>query len=378
MKQNVWNSFIRPREQWFQRVIRSPKLIIHLFVLIFISATPLFVVYLGIQKPHLLYRGLWLILVVLSTYLLNVYYCMPRFFYTKKFKTYFLWVGLFMATTIIIDSSVIKEYFKLRTPVERTIRAKIQKSRDKEHRSLYRTWRRYSPTHWGIAFPIVFALVASISIEATGKWMEQEEKRKESEHQRTASELAFLKSQMNPHFLFNTLNNIYSLAATGSDQVETAVLKLSQLMRYMLYESNVDKIALSKEVSYLQNYVDLQRMRISAKKNIDIHFEVHGQTERIQIEPLLLLPFVENAFKHGLSYTQKARIDIYLEAKPGEIYFQVSNYKSDKPTEIAPAASGIGLKNVKRRLELAYGKHHVLLIQEEKDQYLVKLKITNL
>ena len=231
--------------------------------------------------------------------------------------------------------------------------------------------------HPGMIFgPFFFSVVAfalSTSFKITGEWFRNEKIKKEMENEKLTSELAFLKSQVNPHFLFNILNNICSLARKKSDDTENAIIKLSHIMRYMLDESKNEKVSLEKEIGYLENYIELQRMRISEK--VDIRFTVEGKPEPLMIEPLLLIPFVENAFKHGISYLEDCRIDISLKIEPGQLIFNVQNFIVRKKDDESLEESGIGLKNVMRRLDLLYPGKHSLQIDENRTKYIINLII---
>ena len=193
------------------------------------------------------------------------------------------------------------------------------------------------------------------------------------EAEKLFSELAFLKSQVNPHFLFNILNNICSLARKKSEETENAIIKLAQIMRYMLQDSKDEKVSLEKELEYLRNYIELQRLRISDQ--VKIHYTVEGQPEAILIEPLLLIPFVENAFKHGVSYLEDSVIDILLLINTARLSLQVHNKILRRDIEIPFPDSGIGLKNVIRRLELLYPDKHSLIIKDDGKEYQVELTI---
>jgi LytS/YehU family sensor histidine kinase len=194
------------------------------------------------------------------------------------------------------------------------------------------------------------------------------------ENEKLNSELAFLKSQVNPHFLFNILNNICSLARKKSDDTENAIIKLSHIMRYMLYESKDEKVSLEKEVEYLKNYIELQRLRISDK--VDINFSIDGDPESGMIEPMLLIPFVENAFKHGVSYLEESKINISLKIEKDLLIFKVENNMIRKSVDVVQLESGIGLRNVLRRLDLLYPGKHKIAIHEDGTKYIVDLKIT--
>jgi len=186
------------------------------------------------------------------------------------------------------------------------------------------------------------------------------------------SELSFLRSQINPHFLFNVLNNITALVRMKSNDLEPTVMKLSSLMQYMLYETDEEKVVVRSEVEYLQAYMDLQKQRYGDELTLLVLFDV--KEEWHTIEPMLLIPFVENAFKHG-GALQHPEIYVSLSVMNSELRFTVKNKFEDSKT-IKDKTSGIGLANVKRRLELLYPGKHVLKIDKQTDWFIIDLQIT--
>lgn len=202
------------------------------------------------------------------------------------------------------------------------------------------------------------------------EWYTNNRKQKELEKEKITAELAFLKSQINPHFLFNTLNDIYALTYRKSDEAPAAVLKLSDLLRYMLKESD-DKFAdLQKEIDYLKNVIDL--FQIGQKGTAYIEFEVNGEIGKQQIAPLILINFVENAFKHGVIDNPKQPIQIKINMDGNGMRFYIGNQKNE---DYKDKTVGIGLTNVKRRLELIYPSQHWLEIKDETDIFTVELNI---
>lgn len=199
--------------------------------------------------------------------------------------------------------------------------------------------------------------VASAVIALSEYLYSQQLRQRESEllKEKTETELNFLKSQINPHFLFNTLNNIYSLARKKSDETPEVVMKLSKLLRFVLYETKEKFISISREIEFLNDYIDLQKMRFSEKLKIEFKHEIDNS--ETQIMPLVLIPFVENAFKHGASQSvNESYISIHLKIKENELNLSVENsfetQNSDEP-------QGIGLKNIKRQLELFYSNFNL-------------------
>jgi hypothetical protein len=189
-------------------------------------------------------------------------------------------------------------------------------------------------------------------------WYTNKHLKQELEKEKSAAELAFLRSQLNPHFLFNTINDIYSLTYHKSDQAPEALLKLAELLRYMLREGNDAFVPLSAEAHYLENVIELQR--ISAKGNAYINFDRGNMVTEQKVAALLFVSFVENAFKHGVLNDPEAPVDICLSAAAGKIEFAVKNKKNNNQKD---KTGGIGLYNVRRRLELIYpGKHKLDII----------------
>ncbi|HMC84982.1 MAG TPA: sensor histidine kinase [Chitinophagaceae bacterium] len=239
------------------------------------------------------------------------------------------------------------------------------------------------PNHFGMrrimpfTFPgtiLMFLLILIISggIKIINQWFKSEQRTEEIEKEKVVTELALLKSQVNPHFLFNTLNNIYSLAVINSPDTATSVLKLSAIMRYVLDDANSNFVELAKEIQFLENYISLQRVRLTEKSIIN--FLTIGNTADKQIAPLLLIAFVENAFKYGISTHRNSEIDISLKVTENHLSFIVGNQKfQNNNSELTN--TGIGITNTKRRLELMYHNKHSLLIENNENSFLVTLTL---
>lgn len=173
--------------------------------------------------------------------------------------------------------------------------------------------------------------------------------------------------------MFNVLNNMVALARKRSELLEPSLIKLSSLMRYMLYEADEEKVLLDRETEYLQSYIDLQQQRFG--KNVVINFIANQPDSSYVIEPMLLIPFVENAFKHGVGSIENAEISIELKAQEDNLEFSVRNRYNPDKTEEKDKTSGIGLTNVRRRLNLLYGQKHSLLITEKDGWFIVSLHL---
>ena len=231
---------------------------------------------------------------------------------------------------------------------------------------------RYIISPW-VFNPMVFVLAVSIAYRLVADDMQSVQKHKEQERERLQSELSLLRAQISPHFMFNVLNNMVALARKQSDQLEPSLIKLSSLMRYMLYEADEEKVSLEKEIEYLQSYIDLQQQRFG--KKVQVTVDLHPADKAYTLEPMLLIPFVENAFKHGTGMIEDAQIDIELKAEKNILQFTVRNKFNPASVEIKDKTSGIGLTNVKRRLNLLYGKNHSLLITTNDNRFVVSLQI---
>ncbi|MBP6795234.1 MAG: sensor histidine kinase, partial [Saprospiraceae bacterium] len=210
-----------------------------------------------------------------------------------------------------------------------------------------------------ILFVLGFACGAAITVKLIRTTIRQKENENEIIKQKLETELIFLKSQTNPHFLFNTLNNIYALARKKSDDTADAVMKLSTLLRFMLYESKKSRISIAEEIKIIDDYIQLEKIRY--RENLQLTFTKSIDDDKKQIAPLILLPFVENAFKHGASENRfGTSIQINLQLSKGWLHFEIQNSKSDDKTILVPG-DGLGLKNVKRQLELTYPDHQLII-----------------
>jgi two-component system, LytTR family, sensor kinase len=222
-------------------------------------------------------------------------------------------------------------------------------------------------------FIYLFFCALSLAYQLINEKVKSDRLTSEKENENLKTELSLLRSQVSPHFMFNVLNNMVALARKQSDQLEPSLIKLSSLMRYMLYEADEDKVPLEKEIEYLQSYIDLQQQRFGQKVKVTVTIDAPDTT--LDIEPMLLIPFVENAFKHGTGLIEDARIDIDLRAKNNVLQFIVRNKFNASSIEIKDKTSGIGLTNVKRRLNLLYNKGYSLMITQQDDWFVISLQL---
>lgn len=223
---------------------------------------------------------------------------------------------------------------------------------------------------WSAGLVSLFFVLLSFGLRLTHNFLIQEREKGMLENEKLIAELSFLKSQINPHFLFNSLNNIYSLSYHKSDKAPEAILKLSGIMRYMLQESEDDKVQLKDEIAYLENYISLQQLRF--KEPLAIDYKVNTESLELRIMPLLLISFLENAFKHGVVTNKDHPVRILIEVVNSRLHFKVSNFKNKSNKD---QTSGIGLENLKRRLELGYPDQYTLMVDDKELFYSSELFI---
>ncbi len=231
-----------------------------------------------------------------------------------------------------------------------------------------RTWFTYSTFYL-----LISALGVSTCFRLLVDYQREHRLQNEQEKVRLQSELSFLRSQISPHFMFNLMNSLAALARKKSDLLEPMIVKMSDLLRYMLYDSDETKVPIDKEINYLNSYVDLQKMRFGNYVTVNMHVAILNHN--IALEPMLLIPFVENAFKHGTGYIREPFIEIKLSSEANKLHFVVKNRFNTDTKETKDGNSGIGLANVRRRLELIYPNNHQLQVRTEQDLFVTELCI---
>jgi len=279
---------------------------------------------------------------------LNAFLLVPKLFYRRK---YLSWVGcllLLFAAMMLLHTLIFDLIFGL------------------QHFSLLGATGFLLP-----AFLLTIAI--STAFRVVGDRMEADRMAQQRQEENLKTELSFLRSQINPHFIFNILNNLVALDQMKSPELGPTILKLSGLMQYMLYDTDEERVPLAREVEYLQSYIDLQRQRFGQKVPIIVKMETPPGNH--EIEPMLLIPFVENAFKHGVGLITQPGIEISLRVKETVLYFSVRNRYDPDSTETKDKGSGIGLGNVKRRLKLLYSGQHSLFIGTTEGWFIVSLEL---
>ncbi|NAY92655.1 hypothetical protein GTQ34_12070 [Muricauda sp. JGD-17] len=219
-------------------------------------------------------------------------------------------------------------------------------------------------------FSWLFYFGVSVSYGLLKRWQKNEQQRQLLKQEKLQTELNFLKFQINPHFLFNTLNNLFSIAQKHKiSELEQGISGLATMMRYMIYESNVEQVRLETEVKYLQDFIEIQQLQFDEDDELIINFKIQGDMTGKFIAPMLFIPFVENAFKHGIDISKHSIIQIMLIIEDGNMKFSVRNTVHNTCSSLKIKTKGIGLANVKRRLELLYPERYTLMISEEKDTF---------
>ncbi len=276
-------------------------------------------------------------------------------------------VFLFVKTSFTIE----RTYFRMKPPQVESVpnNKPASPNDDKARKKRYREGNLYF-----LIFPYIFIIGVSVSYRIIRDSSREEKSRKEKENENLKTELSFLRSQVSPHFMFNVLNTLVAMARKKSDMMEPSLIKLSHMMRYMLYESNDEKISLDKEVEYLRNYIDLQLLRFG--DDLLLELDIADAYEGYEIEPMLLISFIENAFKHGIGMVDDPFIKIKLEVNRNTNWLEFKVENSVSPRDSAKdKASGIGLNNMRRRLELLYKDRYKLETVLNGSTFVSKLNI---
>jgi two-component system, LytTR family, sensor kinase len=329
-------------------------------------------------KYHILIWFLYLLI-----FYVNYSFLMPRFFFRKKLYVY-------AGFSILLLIGV----YLIRTPLERTHFEKVIHDQQPQMHLQpvhpipdmpppeMKGFHKYDAgpgrpkrapfLHFSF-YSLILVFLSSITVRFIQKWQDDEKSNAEIEKERISTELSFLKQQVNPHFLFNALNSIYSMTlSTSNTAASDAILKLSSILRYMLYDTEQKKVNLADEVAVLSDYIDLQKIRLAS--NVEVNFHQKGDLKNHKIAPLLLLPLIENAFKHGVDNVQNCYIDIMLTMEEDDLEFLVRNRIISKNTE-QKEDSGIGIRNIRRRLDLLYSGRYFFDIRKDEEVFSVLLQL---
>lgn len=336
------------------------------------------------MRPEIIQIRIIEMMILLLIFYGNALYLVPKLLIPKKYLLYFL-----ITISIIVSVSQIgtyarsvffaSEHITRKEQMELRQQYRIQQQeigQFHKHKSVpaHRMERRFTRPNPGFLSIIVLVTLALSSAYGYAQAHNNREKQiKELEKEQLASELAFLKTQINPHFLFNVLNSMYSLSLQKAEILPQVILRLSDLLRYMTYDSDAEYVPIEKEISYLTNYIELQKIRLSNQQNIE--FIVENSYNKASIAPLILIAFIENAFKHGVIDKEKTAIHIHIVIDNEKITLFVKNNTSTQQHK--DNTKGIGVQNVKRRLEIMYPQKHSLDISSTESTYIVSLSITH-
>ena len=315
----------------------------------------------GTIKPHLITYAAFLPSQILAAYVFN-YYQLPKLLYKKRYLLF----GISLLVSIYVFSALGRlSVVHIAEPYVRT--DFVQESISEILSDTAYLFSVYFTSTYVYAFLMML-------IKAVKARFEEKQRVELIQKEKVTNELKFLKGQIQPHFLFNTLNNLYALTLSKSDLAPVVVLKLSELLDFILYQSNQSSIPISKEIQLIQGFIELETLRYGDKIAVDFKYEVPDNN--IQIPPLLLLPLVENAFKHGVSGSiEKAKIEIDLKAAVNHLSFEIYNTKTIPLVTKIQKGKGIGLSNLKRQLALEYPNNHNLEIEETEENYNVRLSV---
>jgi len=349
------------------------QILFHCAIWIFFILTSLIQFYESPFKMNNDFYVQWFTGIVLFYF--NYFYLVPNYLLQKKYWLYFTFVFILIAVFMIIRINYFIPEFRHLRP-ENVVAARMMPPDPHFFPRGVRMPPRLEtrqPLFFKIGPSFFYILIITISaiIRTLTEFYNNQQNKLIAETHRTNTELIYLRKQTNPHFLFNSLNSIYSLAHKKSDLVPDAIVTLSELMRYMLYETDNKTVALEKEINYIQNYIELQKLRLN---NIeDIVINVHGDTRNKFIEPLLLISFVENAFKYGTDYKGAAHVKIKILITDNNLDFWIENTIENYVKD--PENSGIGLVNIQSRLDLLYPNAHELTITQDNAYYRIHLNL---
>lgn len=295
-------------------------------------------------------------ILMIVLYYCNAKYVVPKTLFRNKTGLFVIWIVAVLATVLAV-SELLNDSLHVMDAMAKAF-GHIMQDRLRRPRGL----------DWFVTMSTMLTLGISTTVAAFTRWQSDALLRQELEKENVKSELSFLKAQINPHFFFNTLNNIYSLSYIDVPASQDALLKLSRMMRYLLYETQNDTTLLSKEISFVRDYIELMKLRMQESTEIIYHEPVHYQD--IEIAPMILLPYIENAFKHGIGAGNNNWIEIDIQFENGMMHLKVRNkiFKNKNGDQNFQEHSGIGLQNTLRRLNLLYPDKFKLAINENESE----------
>ena len=356
------------------RIKHRLPVLLHLMAWGIILVIPRYLVYIygGDQDRHFLTQIYANTAIYGVLFYLNYLWLIPRFFFRENKLMYFTlvivviillyWVMVFINDHLLFDPERERQMTRI---------LDLLRKENENARPPLRQFHVYN-----FIYTAILISGFSLGLALVERYAGNEKKRKELEKEKLNSELAFLKNQISPHFFFNTLNNIYSLIEINTKEAQRAIHQLSKMMRYLLYDSEHGQTLLMDEIGFMNHYIDLMKLRLSPR--MDLQVRLPDNAEDLRIPPLLFIAFLENAFKHGVSYREKAFIEIRMEIRDSTIFFSCRNrILQPVSSELShpDTHSGIGLENVKKRLALLFPGRHRLDISTNDHIFEVKLEL---
>jgi two-component system, LytTR family, sensor kinase len=346
-----------------------------LFLLVWMFIFELNYLFIGNYRVKIdLYFEIQVWLIYILIFFLNYYLLIPFLLLRKKILSYTLASVLMLSLAYFHKDFITRQHFEKIMPPTEMMRD-LPKP-DGHHGpemgpDKFRIPGREPGRIVFVTYGLLLSYLFSLSIRFIQKWQEEDKRKAEIENANISTELSFLRQQVNPHFLFNSLNSIYSLALSKSDATLDAILKLSSLLRYMLYETEKPLVRISDELNAITDYVELHKLRITEK--VKLTYNCNGNPGEALIAPFILIPIIENAFKYGTDSTHDSFIEIIVDIAEQKLNLKVSNTVV-KQTDVQQN-SGIGLKNIKRRLDLLYPEMYKLDINSQDSIFIVELEI---
>jgi two-component system LytT family sensor kinase len=329
------------------------EILLHLLFWAFITLLPI------LTRPtdpgfHMLFSPwhlMFINLLLAIQFYLNAFVLIPQFL--NKHNRPWAYLGLLATSFVIIDFCIVHTQPVLVFP---------------------QNIRPFGPPHMGhfSLLPLIAITAAGFAYRYLADRFKQINNSRDITNSALVSELAFLRSQISPHFIFNVINSVVALSRINPKAVEPTLMQLSHLLRYMLYITDEEKVTLKQKADYLRSYIELQKLRFEDQVDVDFKFDILYPNHTI--EPMLIIPFVENAFKYGTSYVAKTNITGYLKTDKNTLYFTIANTYNANEVQ-TDAHHGIGLNNVKRRLDLLYPDKHSLVIDQDAENYSINLQI---
>lgn len=375
---------------------KMPGYVIYLFLWLFFLIIPVITNNYGAKGDFIKIRYDWLrMLPFFIVFLINSFVLLPRILFRGYTKIYLLTLLVSVASITAVFQVIGPELYKNDPKLlEQRILQDPQYGREEMmpggppgnipgNTGIFNSPQDIGPKRIPAIPPfiqfintfLISMLIAGFNtaIAATNKWVDEEQSRKEAEKEHIRSELDFLQTQISPHFFMNTLNNIHSLIESDQALAQNAVIRLSELMRYLLYESDRGTTTLKKEIQFLRSYIELMQLRVDNTIKIDLSFP--DKYDNIDLPPLLFISFIENAFKHGVSYREPSRLSFTLRQEKNSIEFLAVNTIAAVPNTSEMPVGGIGLENIRKRLNLLYGDKYLLNIEHAGQKYCVRLVV---